>query len=331
MKVFLSWSGERSKEAALALHGWLPTVIQTVRPYMSAENIDKGERWSVDIAKQLEETHFGIICVTPDNKEAPWILFEAGALSKSMERARVSPLAFGVSASDFTNSPLLQFQFTLFKKEDVRKLLHSINDAAPEAEKLAAEILNRTFDRGWKELEEEVGKINFVSPKSSSAQKPAHPAKLDNVLDELLTIARSQMKVLRSPELILPRDYLQQVIGLSQAQDLPGANHEVWNDLEKAVSELRAARRALDESGPSPAFKLDFAQASEKLTLITDYLFSRIGYLRTEAPRPVASLSLSSRARHLARQRQERDRQERERLDLLRDDGPRYSDEPDEV
>ena len=39
MKVFLSWSGEASKEAATALYNWLPTVIQTVKPYMSAENI----------------------------------------------------------------------------------------------------------------------------------------------------------------------------------------------------------------------------------------------------------------------------------------------------
>src|SRR5215510_4656397 len=108
---------------------------------MSAENIDKGERWSVDIAKQLEECHFGVVCVTPQNKDAPWILFEAGALSKSMEKARVSPLAFGVSASEFTNSPLLQFQFTLFKKDDVRKLLYSMNDAAPESERLSKDIL----------------------------------------------------------------------------------------------------------------------------------------------------------------------------------------------
>jgi hypothetical protein len=174
MKVFLSWSGEASKEAATSLYHWLPTVIQTVKPYMSAENIDKGERWSVDIAKQLEETHFGIICVTPENKEAPWILFEAGALSKSMDRARVSPLAFGVSASDFTNSPLLQFQFTLFKKDDFRRLLVSINEAAPEAEKLQPDILGRSFERGWKELEDDINKIKFAGHKAATSAKSAH-------------------------------------------------------------------------------------------------------------------------------------------------------------
>src|SRR5258708_34410512 len=98
MKVFLSWSGEQSKLAAKALHDWLPTVIQTVRPYMSAENINKGQRWSVDISKQLEETHFGVICMTPENLKAPWVLFEAAPLSKRRVKARGAPLLDGSGA-----------------------------------------------------------------------------------------------------------------------------------------------------------------------------------------------------------------------------------------
>ena len=29
MNIFLSWSGQASKELALALHGWFPCVMQT--------------------------------------------------------------------------------------------------------------------------------------------------------------------------------------------------------------------------------------------------------------------------------------------------------------
>lgn len=92
MKVFISWSGDVSRRAAMALKDWLPNVIQTVDPFVSSENIQKGARWFTDVGAELEAAKFGIICLTPDNLTAPWLLFEAGALSKSLSQSRVSPL-----------------------------------------------------------------------------------------------------------------------------------------------------------------------------------------------------------------------------------------------
>lgn len=94
MKIFISWSGSMSQAIAEALHDWLPRVIQAVQPWLSSTNIDKGARWSDDIAAQLEETKFGLICLTRENLEAPWILFEAGALSKTLDRTYVCPYLF---------------------------------------------------------------------------------------------------------------------------------------------------------------------------------------------------------------------------------------------
>ena len=82
MKVFISWSGNISLKVALIFRDWLPSVIQSIEPYVSSEDIDKGARWSTDIAKELENSTFGILCVTKENLEAPWLSFEAGALSK---------------------------------------------------------------------------------------------------------------------------------------------------------------------------------------------------------------------------------------------------------
>jgi hypothetical protein len=86
MKVFISWSGERSRAVAEALREWLPNVIQTVNLWVSLADIEKGARWSTDITAQLEECSVGLICLTPENLSAPWLLFEAGALSKMVDK-----------------------------------------------------------------------------------------------------------------------------------------------------------------------------------------------------------------------------------------------------
>src|SRR4051794_33907999 len=109
MKVVISWSGQLSHGVALALRDWLPSVIQSIEPFVSSEDIDKGARWSSDIPKELEDSSFGILCIPTQNLDAPWVNFEAGALSKSLERSRVAPFLFGVDRTD-VKGPLLQFQ-----------------------------------------------------------------------------------------------------------------------------------------------------------------------------------------------------------------------------
>ena len=84
--VFITWSGNRSKHVAMALRALLATVIQAAKPFMSKADIDKGSRWHLELAKALEATKVGIICLTPENPSAPWLLFESGALSKTMDR-----------------------------------------------------------------------------------------------------------------------------------------------------------------------------------------------------------------------------------------------------
>lgn len=103
MKVFISWSGRGSKHAAQALHQWIGMVLQEVEPFMSSEDIEHGSIWFTEIIQQLQDTDYGIVCITPDNVRAPWILFEAGALIKqTSDKARVVPLIFGMDPADVT-------------------------------------------------------------------------------------------------------------------------------------------------------------------------------------------------------------------------------------
>ena len=75
MKVFISWSGERSHALAQALHDWIPLVLHNVEPWLSEADIEAGERWADAVAKELSDSNFGIICVTRENVGSPWVLF----------------------------------------------------------------------------------------------------------------------------------------------------------------------------------------------------------------------------------------------------------------
>ena len=102
---------------AEGLRRWLPRVIHLARPFLSSEDICKGQRWKGEIKGRLAKTNFAILRMTPDNLQAPWIHFEAGAVSKNPGVSHVTALLFDLKASDLVG-PLTQFQHTLPTKED---------------------------------------------------------------------------------------------------------------------------------------------------------------------------------------------------------------------
>ena len=67
MRVFISWSGARSKRLAFHLHQWLGAVVQRAEPWMSDRDLEAGQRWNEEISAKLKDTHFGIICLTREN------------------------------------------------------------------------------------------------------------------------------------------------------------------------------------------------------------------------------------------------------------------------
>lgn len=208
MKVFLSWSGTKSHKLALTLRDWLPSVIQSVEPYVSSEDIDKGARWSTDIAKELEDSGFGILCVTKENLNAPWLTFEAGALSKKLDKSYVSPFLFDIKRAEITG-PILQFQSTVFEKEDVKKLVYTINKALGD-EKLAETRLEKTFEVWYPNLEKELINDDFES--NETLEEPIEENINSKILEEILELTRINQKLLRSPDILFPPDYLRHIM-----------------------------------------------------------------------------------------------------------------------
>lgn len=239
MKIFISWSGELSHRIALIFREWLPSVIQAIEPYVSSEDIDKGTRWSTDISKELEASSYGILCVTSENIDAPWLNFEAGALSKSVDKSRVSPFLYGIKRSE-VRGPLLQFQSTIYEKDDVKKLLDSIN-ATAQPPYLDEVRLSSIFEVWWPRLQAELKELKEVAlPKeiveNRSTEAQTSLANTD-VLEEILDLVRNQQKILNSPETLLPMGYVAEVLNRVERPS-PSIPRGAYEDLSFSWGEL---------------------------------------------------------------------------------------------
>lgn len=234
MKIFISWSGIKSKKFAEELKDWIPMVIQSAKPYFSPDDIEKGARWSIDIATELNSSQTGIICLTRDNLHSDWILFEAGALSKTIDKTHVCPILFGISNID-VSGPLKQFQTTSFNKQDFMKLISLINSKLNE-HKLAPKILERSFEMCWPEFEE---KINTILKESESGAKGDLPIRSDrDLLEEILNISRKEFNRNLSRSSLIPdavfNDLVEHFLELSsQQKDSEGDYQDALNILKE--------------------------------------------------------------------------------------------------
>ncbi|TPG09398.1 toll/interleukin-1 receptor domain-containing protein [Curtobacterium flaccumfaciens] len=127
--VFISWSGDTSKYVAGVLYEHLPKVIQGLKVFFSDQDIPSGTTWLSEIQGHLDEAKYGIVCVTPDNTEAPWLFFEAGAISRQTgtPASRVSPLAINMSKETLP-SPLQGYNAVDLDETGFVKLVKSIHE-----------------------------------------------------------------------------------------------------------------------------------------------------------------------------------------------------------
>jgi hypothetical protein len=186
VRVFLSWSGETSKAVAEALHRWLPNVLQFVDPWMSAISIETGTRWSNGLAEELRGTRFGILCLTPENRDAPWLMFEAGALSKTVRTAFVCPYLIGLEPHDLVG-PLAQFQATRANRDGTRSLLRSINQACT-GPALSERQLQEAFNNWWPKLQKSLNGLQ-ESPQPNHQALENEKGMIKEILERLKNIA----------------------------------------------------------------------------------------------------------------------------------------------
>lgn len=146
MKVFISWSGSLSNRVSTHLVEFLGLVIQSLEIFISTE-IERGSIWNNLINNELRNTSCGIICLTSDNFEAPWILFESGALAKGIDQNRICTFLIDLDPSFLLTSPLAQFNHTFPTRDSVFNLVKTLNNHIDTP--LDIKRLEASFDMFW--------------------------------------------------------------------------------------------------------------------------------------------------------------------------------------
>ena len=203
-------------------------VVQHVVPWMSDEDIDSGGRWNDQIAAELEQADYGIICLTAANLERPWLLFEAGALAKRFDVARVVPLLVDLGPADVT-MPLASFQGRLLSEDGMRRLVRDMNAAREQP--LPPQQIDQLFAGMWPLLEARVTAAKAATPRQANA-KAVRDA--EDVMDELVETTRRIERRMDNPPGSHPYEgtYFQ----------------EFLDELVEATAQLRMYRPAPEKS-----------------------------------------------------------------------------------
>ena len=125
-QIFISWSGENGKHISRILKNVLENDIfsQHLTCFVSDTDIASGEDWWNKIKKELKSAKLGIICLTKESTDSPWIHYEAGALVGN--NVRTIPLLFNCEINALKSTPLNSRQSVKF--HDKSKFFQMIRD-----------------------------------------------------------------------------------------------------------------------------------------------------------------------------------------------------------
>lgn len=194
MKIFVSWSGKRSKAVAELMSDWLKCVIQASQPWISTRDIDRGAIWFSEINDKLKDVSVGVVCLTQENKNKPWILFETGALAKGLTTNRVCTFLVDLKPSDLQD-PLGQFNHTTPEKSSVWALTRTINDCLNE-KALDERILEQVFETYWPQFNDKFQ----IALNENQPEEVVPPRTEQDILGEILNHTRGLSNRIHSLE-----------------------------------------------------------------------------------------------------------------------------------
>ena len=149
MKIFFSWSGEKSKAVAIALANTLRDLQCGFQPWISNHDISAGSQWRTEVLAAISVAEFGIICLTRHSMQSQWVQFESGAMSVSILAGKICPYLIDVSVAQLTG-PLAHFEACEATQEGTLKLISSMYELTRNAKLSKPQI--RIYLKAWLKL-----------------------------------------------------------------------------------------------------------------------------------------------------------------------------------
>ncbi len=157
MKIFLSWSGERSRLAARPFKEFLSLVLQDVQVYHIDDETRLGVDWVSKVRAALERVDVTIGLLTVENLNSPWLTFEAGACWS--RNITYLPLLINISPVDLVG-PFAQFQGSTTSREDLYRLILVLNRKLEHP--LTDDRIKMLFQHFWPGLSDQLSSLQSV-------------------------------------------------------------------------------------------------------------------------------------------------------------------------
>ncbi|HEY4308067.1 MAG TPA: toll/interleukin-1 receptor domain-containing protein [Pirellulales bacterium] len=128
MKIFISWSKDASKQAAIELKKFISEFFRSksLDIFLSISEIQPGEAWFDKVREAIEGSSVCIIVLTDENELSRWLYFEAGAIAFNTESSKnIVPLLLNSREID-KSSPLSHYQCVRNTPEDLLRLFRTI-------------------------------------------------------------------------------------------------------------------------------------------------------------------------------------------------------------
>jgi hypothetical protein len=194
--IFISYSKQVTHDVAKVIEELIyaiyPKGSSNVDVFLSSKRIKAGA-FKDQILDAMKNAKFAISILSPENINAPWLMFEAGALTMAVEQngGKFMPYLFCRHASkrEATIDDLQYAQYQKDYKENQNQLfilLQNLNASLSKSNQVDELQINSKINDHWDSISKRLDVIayNLINPGASSAG--AHS--LDNVVNHSISI-----------------------------------------------------------------------------------------------------------------------------------------------